>query len=86
MFPVGSALNKLVNYFYVHRCTSKPAAAQEVCGHEACMHNSKDLWSSMHDCIGPFYQETKNIKFENLVEANRVIVHCESLSFGPLDL
>jgi hypothetical protein len=37
MFSAGSALNKLVNYFYVHPCTSKPAATQEVRGHEACI-------------------------------------------------
>jgi hypothetical protein len=37
MFPAGSALSKLVNYFYVHPCISKPAAAQEVGGHEACV-------------------------------------------------
>jgi hypothetical protein len=43
MFPAVSALSKLVNYFYVHHCTSKPATAQEVHGHEACMHSSKDV-------------------------------------------
>jgi hypothetical protein len=37
MFLAGSALSKLVNYFYVHPCTSKPAVAQEVRGHEACI-------------------------------------------------
>jgi hypothetical protein len=37
MFSAGSALSKLVNYFYVHPCTSKPAATQEVRGHEACI-------------------------------------------------
>jgi hypothetical protein len=86
MFPAGSALSKLVNYFYVHPCTSKPAAAQEVRGHEACMHSSKDLWSGMHGCIGPFLQETKSRRFENTMEETRVTVHCESLSFGLLDL
>jgi hypothetical protein len=35
MFLAGSALSKLVNYFDVHPCTSKPIADQEVCGHEA---------------------------------------------------
>jgi hypothetical protein len=79
MFLAGSALSKLVNYFYIHPCTSKPAVAQEVHDHEACMHSSKDLWSGMHGCIGPFFLETKSRRFENTVEATRVTVRIPQL-------
>jgi hypothetical protein len=85
MFQVGSALNKLVDYFYVHPCTSKPAAAQEVCGHEACI-VQKICGQACMAALACFFPETKSRRFENTVEATWVTVHCESLSFGPLDL